>query len=75
MLPVRLQRRHAPVNLSRCPTRVHFFFVMCCAGGQGTFRTYWDSVSMLFIIYVVVFTPMQVGEGGLGAGVGVLDGD
>ena len=30
---------------------------------QSVFRSYWDSVSMLFIIYVIAFTPMQVGEG------------
>ena len=27
---------------------------------QSKFRTYWDSISMLCIIYVILFTPMQV---------------
>ena len=27
---------------------------------QSVFRTYWDSVSMLCIVYVICFTPLQV---------------
>lgn len=27
---------------------------------QGVFRSYWDTVSMICILYVVGFTPLQV---------------
>lgn len=32
----------------------------CVFGPNSGFRTYWDSMSMLCIIYVMVFTPVQV---------------